>query len=53
VILGGYSSGAVISVPLAISFAKKNIFFRNVVCMSPVFDFSDELRKWEELKQWE
>jgi hypothetical protein len=41
------------SIPLAIAFAKKGVFFRNVVSMAPIFDFTGELRKWEELKEWE
>jgi hypothetical protein len=52
-VFGGFSGGGGFSVVLAIAFAKKNIFFRSVVSIGGVYDYTGEMRAREELKQWE
>jgi acetyl esterase/lipase len=40
VILGGYSCGATMTIPLATYFAKQSLFFKSLLLVSPIFDYS-------------
>lgn len=49
IVLGGYSCGGTLAVPLGIHFAKRNMNFRSLMYISPIFDYSGTLAKQDEL----
>lgn len=47
IVLGGYSCGGTLTVPLAIHFTKKNLHFMSLMYISPIFDYSTAKTPWQ------
>jgi acetyl esterase/lipase len=45
IIMSGYSCGGTILIPLGVYFANKSYFFKSLLGLAPVFDYSGDLQK--------